>query len=295
MLLRRPFASIASLLLVSAFVTPKLIAQSSSPADESMLHAAVFELVAIHPSPKDSETVIQVDKDLNPLPGQKVAMTMRFDIDSHGNLTMVSLPIDTLIQSAWGLRQLDQIRGGPAWIHSQRFNITAKPREEFATTYAKLDKKAQKLARQRMLQTLLAERFAFKSHGANEQKNILVLEIAKGGLKLKPLDDTKLQSGGMTIASNDRIKAHETTLDGLASLLSFPLQKTVQDQTGDKNRYDVDLHWRSDTAAEAANDDDASAPSLYTALEEQLGLKLVPRKGTVETLIIDKAQMPSEN
>lgn len=295
MLLRRTFASIASLLLASALATPQLIAQSANPIDESILQAAVFEVVAIHPSPKNTETVIQVDKDLNPLPGQKLAMTMRFDVDNHGNLTMASLPIDTLIQSAWGLRELDQIRGGPAWIHSQRFNVTAKPSEEFAATYAKLDTKMQKLARQHMLQTLLAERFGFKSHRATEQKNILAMEIAKGGLKLKPLDDKELQSGGMTFTSDGRIKAHGTTLDGLASLLSFPLQKTVQDQTGDKSRYNVDLRWHSDTAAEAANDDNASAPSIYAALAEQLGLKLVPRKGTVETLVVDQAQMPSEN
>lgn len=80
----------------------------------------------------------------------------------------------------------------------------------------------------------------------------------------------------------------------IASLLFFPLQKTVQDQTGDKNRYDIDLHWRSDAEAESSREDD-NAPSLYTALEEQLGLKLVPRKGTVETLVIDQAEMPSEN
>jgi uncharacterized protein (TIGR03435 family) len=280
---------LATLLLAAPFAH----AQSAVTSNDALLRSAVYEVVAIHPVKNASENIIQVDKDLNPLPGQKI--TSRFEFNDHGTLTVTSMTLETLLCTAWNLRDNSQLHGGPAWLKSQRFNITAKPSEEFAATYAALDKKTKKLVSQHMLQALLAERFGLKAHRASEEKNILALEIAKGGIKLKPLDATKAQSGGMTIISDSKLKAHGTSLDALASLLTFPLQKTVQNQTGDKNLYDIDLNWRPDTAADAASSDEANAPSLYTALEEQLGLKLVPRKGTVETLVIDQAQMPSED
>jgi len=87
------------------------------------------------------------------------------------------------------------------------------------------------------------------------------------------------------------------TLSDLAGNLSFPLDRTVIDKTGLTGRYDFRLQWTADNVANSAADNGAAdaLPNLFTAIQEQLGLKLQPAKGPVDTLVIDHVEQPTEN
>jgi uncharacterized protein (TIGR03435 family) len=86
--------------------------------------------------------------------------------------------------------------------------------------------------------------------------------------------------------------AHDVGLSLLTSVLSHQLRRTVLDKTGLRGKYDLALNWSTDDPAASS---DSSAPVLFTALEEQMGLKLQPTKGAVETLVVDHVEMPKEN
>ena len=98
--------------------------------------------------------------------------------------------------------------------------------------------------------------------------------------------------GSMRV-SNTELSAHDVPLDNLAYSLSGRLSRTVVDKTGLKGNYDLLLTWSPDDGSTASSD--SSAPSLFTALQEQLGLRLQPAKGPVETLVVDHVEMPTEN
>ena len=122
-----------------------------------------------------------------------------------------------------------------------------------------------------------------------------MLAVAKGGARLGPD-----QSTGTTInLSNGRIEVQmANSVASLAEQLSKVVGRDVVDKTGIAGRYHLTLQWAPDDAAAPSSGSGGSAnsgPSLFTALEEQLGLKLVPAKGPVQVLVVDRAEMPSAN
>ncbi len=143
-----------------------------------------------------------------------------------------------------------------------------------------------------MLQALLAERFKLTLHRETKELPMYVLVVAKNGPKFKT---TESETG---ISSNSsRTHWHVTakgTMRRFAEFLSEEAGRPVVDQTGLSGSYELTLDWTPDDAP-AANDS-AAGPSLFTALQEQLGLKLDATKGPVEILVIDRAnRTPTEN
>jgi uncharacterized protein (TIGR03435 family) len=179
-----------------------------------------------------------------------------------------------------------QISGGPVWMESDRFNIVANAPGESAPTPEQV---------RQMLQTLLADRFQLKVHREKKEGPVYVLVVDKKGPKLKPSTaaDSTFSAGGGARAV--RLTFQKRTMEYLALQLSNSggLGREVLDKTGLTGTYDFNLHWAPGT--DGAPPPDSNEPGLFTALQEQLGLKLEPQKAPVEMLIIDRAEKPSPN
>jgi uncharacterized protein (TIGR03435 family) len=224
------------------------------------LHAQLaFEVASIKPAP--------------PQPMGSVSISRRTD---QGRLTYSNVSLADMIQSAWRIPH-GQI-SGPDWMDSIRFDIAAKFPEGVD------EKKAPE-----MLQTLLKERFALKLHEETKELPIYALVVSKNGPKLTKLEGENF--GMSTNASN--LKNHlsaKTNMPEFAEYLSGRLDRPVRDRTGIEGGWQFELEWAADKAPES------DSPSLFTALQEQLGLKLTPSKGPVRLIVVDSiAKAPVDN
>ena len=244
-------------------------------------------------------------------PVQFDVVSVKMHIPENGDVKMQllpegvrlgNLPLQDLIVQAYGLVLTDQIVGLPNWANSERFDIEAKVASADVAAFKKLTLDQVRL----MGRPILTDRFRFASH---EEKQILAhyaLVIAKGGSKLQlstmTNDDPNARTGvlGMRHASNNRgineLTARGITMDRLASVLSQQgLGRVVLDNTGLTDRYDFRLTWAPDSVAADPNPTDTAGPSIFTAVSEQLGLRLESQKGPVPVLVIDHIEAPSPN
>jgi bla regulator protein blaR1 len=192
-----------------------------------------------------------------------------------GKFTALTAPLKSLVCFAYQLRD-HQVAGGPGWIDSEPFDISAKA--EVPASYDEI---------RIMLQTLLADRFQLKFHRETKEQPVYALVLAKNGPKLQ---EVKNEGRGVGSGARGRINGNGADMATLATVLADKLGRSVIDRTGLKGVYDFLLTWTPD---EVRADD--PGPSLFTAIQEQLGLKLESTKGPVEVLVIDHAEKPSEN
>lgn len=195
-----------------------------------------------------------------------------------------------LLYNAYAVRSLhDEPPGLPGWADSAPFDIDAKADDDTAAAREKLsDKQRGELSKQ-MLQALLADRFKLRVHYEIRIQSIYQLVIAKSGPRLKQWPTERKPLG--TSWGGNQIAVKGGGIDQLAMCLSDELSRKVVDKTGLIANYDIDLKWTPDDQQGTPD----AGPTLYTALEEQLGLKLVPAKGPVDTLVVDHVEKPSEN
>ena len=197
-----------------------------------------------------------------------------------------------LLQYAYDLNE-DSIVGIPSQIDAKRFDIDAKISEPYHDALKKLSPEQNRL----MLLPLLTERFQLKTHMETRPASIYELVVAKGGPKLKLSEDqTSRANGSLGFSSNgksSKINAKCMPIASLAKALTDQLHRMVIDKTALAGNYDLTLQWTPDGAPEST--DDNAPPSIYTAVQEQLGLKLQPAKAPVEVPVVDHAAMPSEN
>jgi uncharacterized protein (TIGR03435 family) len=200
------------------------------------------------------------------------------------------------------------ISGGPAWINSDRYTIEAKPDGP----------QSPEMMHGPMLQALLESRFHLKVHRETREIPVYALIVAKGGLKLKPfkegsctpIDFLNLQmhtldslSSGVRYCRNAfdeeggivTYEAQGTSMDEFSKIAFGGLDRPVTNKTGLKGLFDVHLEFAPERAGGAASPTDAAGVSIFTAVQQQLGLKLESAKGTGQFLIIDSVEMPSEN
>ena len=181
----------------------------------------------------------------------------------------------------------DKFIGVPSWAKTEKFDIEAKVDSNDVAAFKKMPFDQ----RQRMVQAMLTDRFQLKTHSEMQQQAVYALVIAKGGAKLKVAAPAEGADPGGTISrKKGEIAAQNIVLSQLISALTQTLGRTVQDRTtGLTGKYDLKLDW--------AADDEASetGPSIFTAIQEQLGLKLEATKGPVEVLIVDHVERPSGN
>ena len=220
-----------------------------------------------------------------------------FDVESNdSNYTAINISLKMLFEEAYGIKE-DQVYGLPGWASSARFDIEAKIVEPNPEVLKKLTPEQHKA----MFQALLADRFQLKVHTETRVLPVLKLVAVKGGPKFKefapegsPEDKSPngIGRGGIS-AKSGVLTAHAIPLTSLANTLAHWLHQTVIDKTGLTGQYDLILKWAPEYGPDASSE--SSRTSLFTALQEQLGLKLRSSKGPVETLVIDHVEMPSEN
>jgi uncharacterized protein (TIGR03435 family) len=175
----------------------------------------------------------------------------------------------TFIRQAYGIEDA-QITGGPKWFDSDAYEIDARASAPTTSTELKL-----------LLQSLLAERFNLEMHNETRQLPIYSLVVTKSGSKLQLTDAPGSTSSGPTLLRGIMDSA------AIARNLTSTLGRTVIDNTGLKGSYKFSLTW--------ASDEQTDGPSIFTAIQEQLGLKLESTKGPVQVFVIDRATLPTPN
>ena len=213
-----------------------------------------------------------------------------------------------MISSAYNIK-VDLISGMPGWTDGARYDVTAKMSPEDAEALDKMTREERTATSQAMMLAMLTERFHLKAHVETKELPVYDLVIAKGGSKIKEAmpGDTyengfKGMNGkggaGMMHMGAGELTVQGVEISGLVNVLVSQLHRTVLDKTGLKGKYDFTLKFAPDHDGPPGGDSGSStddAPSIFAALEEQLGLKLQPSKGPVDTLVIDHVEQPTEN
>ncbi len=207
----------------------------------------------------------------------------------------VNLSLKELIQFAYDL-PTSQILGGPPWLASAMFDIDAKSDPSVDAELHALPSTEARHRKQAMVQALLTERFHLSAHQETRLLPIFNLVLAKAGPRFQP--DANV--GNTLDAGRDHLHVSglQNTVPILARQLALVLGRVVVDQTGLTGTYDLKLRWTPDNAPPPLlnGDPDPNAPpGLFTAIQEQLGLKLESSKGPVPVLVIDRVEMPSAN
>jgi uncharacterized protein (TIGR03435 family) len=257
-------------------------------------------------------------------------MGMRYTDDG---LTAQNLSLMLLIQQAYGVGK-DRITGAPDWLNSERYDIDAKVDGAAVEALKKLSPDELKTVRQHMLQALLADRFSLTLHRETKELAVYNLVIAKNGPKLqesKPEDKGKTSDGsaasgkqaasggpmsvsggggggggksisvgtggGASVSFGGRgglrtMSGRGVTIENLLTTLASATGRPVLDKTGLTGKYDYKLEYAPE---DSQPDADSTGPSIFTALQEQLGLKLESGKGPVEIIVIDRVERPSGN
>lgn len=231
-------------------------------------------------------------------------------------LTVTGMPAHMLLREALGVSN-NQLLGEPGWVNGERFDIEAKVAPEDVPRLKDL-KAADRWA---MLLPVFEDRFGLKFHHETRDLTQYVLVVAKGGLKMKEAKpgDTypngfKGANGGngagMMRMQPGEVNGQAVPIANLVRLLSLQLGSAVIDKTGLTGRYDFDLKWTPDETQraimmkppdrgqpEAGNPAPPSTtgPSLFTALDEQLGVKLEAHKEPSDVIVVDHIEQPSPN
>ena len=185
-----------------------------------------------------------------------------------------------------------RVLGGPDWLGSDDYEIQAKIEDSLYAAMQTMNPAQQREQVDLMEQSLLADRFKLKVHFETREMPAYALGIAKGGPKLSPAKDG--ESSRLSVRQNEMTATAITVDQWIHS--PFLGGRVVVDQTGLKGKYDFTLTWSEQSVASGTGQESGSdAPPLFTAVQEQLGLKLVPTKVPVEVIVVDHVERPSEN
>jgi uncharacterized protein (TIGR03435 family) len=238
---------------------------------------------------------------------------------SRGRFIVTNVTAKRLIAWAYSVKDF-QVMGGPGWINSEAYDIDAKLEDADVEAAQSLPPEQRLVQIRLRVQALLADRFKLVVRHETKEVPLYALTIAKSGPKFqeaKPGDTypngVKGRDGrsypGMIVVGRGQFTAQAVPMTPLVMMLSHELGRTVLDQTGLKDKYDITLKWTPDQRSPAMfmgtadakpgtpnpPPPDSSGPSIFTALHEQLGLKLESTKGPVDVIVIDHIERPSEN
>ena len=215
-----------------------------------------------------------------------------------GRFSARNVTLRILIKIAYDLND-DQLAGGPAWTAFKGFDVDAKP--DTPASDGNMTALERQQYRQALLQGLLRERFQLKLRSDTKDMTVYVLDVGRGGPKLK---DSQAAPAGSPInpirGGSGSLAATGASMADLANELNETVGHPVEDLTGLKGRYDFKLEWTPDSSAVATGPAAASGagdtgPDLFTAIQQQLGLKLEARKRMAAYEAIESVQLPQEN
>ena len=236
-----------------------------------------------------------------------------------GRLTVTGATLKLLIPIAYHIEDY-QVSGGPTWINSERYDIEAKEPDVVTQELQRLPPDQRYERGRLLLRSLLSDRFMLRVSDTTKELPIFALVVAKKGPKIqeaKPGDPYSngikgpdgVATRGMMRLRPGEFTAQAIPIASLVTMLTQLLSRTIQDRTALKGNYDVHLQWNPDLSTteifqspsvaspgvDTVPAPDSSGLSIFTAIQEQLGLKLESTKGPVEVLVIDHIERPSEN
>lgn len=250
-----------------------------------VLHAlgqeAVFEVATIKPSR-----------------GSREGLTIR---NSLGGMQTTNTTLHDLIQYALGAREF-QVVGGPPWIKEARFDVNAtnqRAEEPFAGASDVKGNAARGARIRSRLLHLLEERFQLQLREEQREVPVYALSVDKSGVKM-PVAEAPLGNVDFNrTPSGGTMRIRGATMARLCQLLSGLVERPVNDETGLRDPFDLDLRYSLDTASPEAEpssrDATADFPSIFTAVREQLGLRLTGKKGLATAWVVIRAEKPGEN
>jgi uncharacterized protein (TIGR03435 family) len=209
-----------------------------------------------------------------------------------GNFRSVNVSIKQLLSVAYDLPET-QILGVTGAVGSTGFDLEGKVDAGFDEPFAKLDEETRKAQKRQMLQGLLKERFKLACHTEKKDLPIYALVVGKTGSKLEAS-----KANGRTINGGyGKLSAQGMTMDSLAQELAKRVGRPVSDKTGIAGRFDVTLRWTPEEGPAKLNGSPIPdpPPDIFTAIGDQLGLKLEATKGPVDVLVVDHLEMPELN
>jgi uncharacterized protein (TIGR03435 family) len=207
-----------------------------------------------------------------------------FDVRGR-HIVVENQPVEMMLLVAYGV-QKSQIVGAPEWVRSERFTVDGVPDVDGQPNVRQI---------QSLLQKLLTERFGIKLHHEQREMPVYALTVAKGGTKMTPStgDPNGLPSehggGGGNIRN---FHFTNTSMQDLALFMLVEVDRPVVDHTGVQGRYDFPLKFSKD---DVNTPDPEAPPRIFTAIQEQVGLKFEPVRAPADVIVIDKIERPSAN
>lgn len=232
-------------------------------------------------------------------PSNPTATGTRVGIAPGGSFQARNVTLRNLIQQAYDVHDF-QLFGGPGWINTEKYDIEAKgngPEVSEADLIKMSDEQRNQFQQQMRgkLQALLTDRFRLKVHRETKEMSVYALVIAKNGPKIVKKTDSFTPQTSLSTRRNAEgnvvLTGTNVPMAYLVQRLSSQLERSVVDKTELKGNFDFKLTF----APLAPDPGDTDGPSIFTALEEQLGLKLESQRGPVEVVLIDAVEHPSAN
>jgi len=248
------------------------------------------------PTTAPSFEVSSIHQNMSPNPAWRMSFT-------PNGVSAVDVTLRWALDEAYGITDDGLWSGGPSWIDKARFDIEAK---YDVSQYPNLTREQ----RQVMLQQLLADRFKLVVHHESKEFPLYALVVTTRGSKVEETKQDELRtSPGIGVicmykkGGKGVIEMQGCTMaqfaNGLGGYARTDLGRRVVNQTGLSGHYTISLHWAPLDAANPSTNElsapEPSGPSIFTAVKEQLGLELKPIRGPLDTIVIDHAEMPTEN
>jgi uncharacterized protein (TIGR03435 family) len=228
-----------------------------------------FEVATIKPAPPDAQR--------------------RFISMGRGDSNLFSSSnhsVKQLIVFAYSLHP-NQVVGGPAWAENDRYDVTGKPDAPGLPNIAQF---------QGMMRKLLTDRFGLTFHRERKELAVYAITIAKGGAKIPKSENSSMYPVFGTSGPPGALVVRNMSMTSFAQYVqSRFLDKPVVDQTGLDGRYDFQLNWQPGLMADVPPSDADPLPDIFTAFQQQLGLKLQAIRAAADTLVIDKVEKPGAN
>jgi uncharacterized protein (TIGR03435 family) len=255
-----------------------------------MRHAAIALLLLLGQAPKPAFEVASVKRNVS------LDQSGHMGFEQGGRFRTTNAPVFWLVATAYGEFQRplfeSQVIGAPGWTESEHYDITAKATADVGA----LDGAEAFRAIPGMLRALLEERFGLKAHRETRQMPIFNLVLARkdkslGSKMTRSTLDCSKESEAEKCGFNENqglMRGGSITTSILALMLSSASERVVVDKTGLTGRFDVQLQFAPDQTA-------TDQPSLFAAVQEQLGLKLEATRGPVSVLVIDHVERPTED